>query len=142
MAAMPGLTTAQAAVNNQTGTTISNIVPAGGVISLGVVVEMFRSWGFPPTAISLEITLTGIWNSFMKLASSTAPFSSKPTTDAGWRNRYTSEVPRRALKLRTGAEALSRLVRPASAKGNFRSAVTRANRLRGARGAHRRGNVH
>ena len=67
MAAMPGLSTGQAAVNNQTGTTISNIVPAGGVIALGVVVEMFRSWGFSPTAIGLEITLTGIWNSFLKL---------------------------------------------------------------------------
>ena len=67
MAAMPGLSTGQAAVNNQTGTTISNIIPAGGVIALGVVVEMFRSWGFSATAISLEITLTGIWNSFLKL---------------------------------------------------------------------------
>ncbi|HEY1331043.1 MAG TPA: YbhN family protein [Actinomycetota bacterium] len=67
MAAMPGLSTAKAAVNNQTGTTISNIVPAGGVIALGVVVEMFRSWGFSPTAIGLEISLTGIWNSFLKL---------------------------------------------------------------------------
>lgn len=67
MAAMPGLTTAQAAVNNQTGTTISNIIPAGGVVALGVVVRMFRSWGFPASAISLEITTTGIWNSFMKL---------------------------------------------------------------------------
>jgi uncharacterized membrane protein YbhN (UPF0104 family) len=67
MAAMPGLTTGQAAVNNQTGTTISNIIPAGGVIALGVVVEMFRSWRFTATAISLEITLTGIWNSFLKL---------------------------------------------------------------------------
>jgi uncharacterized membrane protein YbhN (UPF0104 family) len=64
---MPGLSTAKAAVNNQTGTTISNIVPAGGVIALGVVVEMFRSWGFSPTAIGLEISLTGIWNSFLKL---------------------------------------------------------------------------
>ncbi len=67
MAAMPGLTIAQAAVNNQTGTTISNIIPAGGVIALGVVVEMFRSWGFSRSAIGLEITLTGIWNSFLKL---------------------------------------------------------------------------
>jgi uncharacterized membrane protein YbhN (UPF0104 family) len=67
MAAMPGLSTAKAAVNNQTGTTISNIVPAGGVIALGVVIEMFRSWGFSGTAIGLEISLTGIWNSFLKL---------------------------------------------------------------------------
>lgn len=67
MAAMPGLSTAKAAVNNQTGTTISNILPGGGLIALGVVIKMFRSWGFSPTAISLELSVTGIWNSFLKL---------------------------------------------------------------------------
>lgn len=67
MAAMPGLSTAQAAVNNQTGTTISNILPGGGIVALGVVMKMFRSWGFSPTAISLELSVTGIWNSFLKL---------------------------------------------------------------------------
>src|SRR6266571_8393503 len=36
MAAMPGLTLAQAAVNNQSSTTIANIVPGGGVIALGL----------------------------------------------------------------------------------------------------------
>jgi uncharacterized membrane protein YbhN (UPF0104 family) len=66
-AAMPGLTLGQAAVNNQTGTTISNIVPGGGVIAIGVVVEMFRSWGFSGSEIGLEISTTGIWNSFLKL---------------------------------------------------------------------------
>ncbi len=67
MAAMPGLTTAQAAVNNQTSTTIANILPGGGVIAIGVAVEMFHSWGFTASQISLLITLTGIWNSFLKL---------------------------------------------------------------------------
>jgi len=66
-AALPGLTLAQAAVNNQTGTTIANIVPGGGVVSLGVVIEMFRSWGFSRSDIGLEISTSGIWNSFMKL---------------------------------------------------------------------------
>jgi uncharacterized protein (TIRG00374 family) len=66
-AAMPGLTMLQAAVNNQTGTTISNLVPGGGVIALGLVVEMFRSWGFTGSQIALEISTTGIWNSFLKL---------------------------------------------------------------------------
>ena len=67
MAAMPGLTTAQAAVNNQTTTTISNIIPGGGAVAVGVAVAIFRSWGFSASAITLEITLTGIWNSFLKL---------------------------------------------------------------------------
>ena len=67
-AAMPGLTLWQAAVNNQTGTTIANVVPGGGFIAIGLVVEMFRSWGFTGSAIALELTTTGIWNSFVKLA--------------------------------------------------------------------------
>jgi uncharacterized membrane protein YbhN (UPF0104 family) len=67
VAAMPGLTTSQAAVNNQTSTTIANILPAGGAIAVGVAVAMFRSWGFTRSSITLEITLTGIWNSFLKL---------------------------------------------------------------------------
>jgi uncharacterized membrane protein YbhN (UPF0104 family) len=67
MSAMPGLTTAKAAVNNQTTTSIANILPGGGAIAVGVAVAMFRSWGFTASAITLEITLTGIWNSFLKL---------------------------------------------------------------------------
>ncbi len=68
MAAMPGLTTAQAAVNNQTTTTISNIIPGGGAVAVGVAAAIFRSWGFSASEITLEITLTGIWNSFLKLS--------------------------------------------------------------------------
>jgi putative heme transporter len=67
-AAMPGLTLGQAAVNNQIGTTISNILPGGGVIAVGFVTEVFRSWGFTGSQIGLEISTTGIWNSFTKLA--------------------------------------------------------------------------
>jgi putative heme transporter len=67
MAAMPGLTWGQAAVNNQTTTTIANILPGGGAIAVGLAVAIFRSWGFSASAITLEITLTGIWNSFLKL---------------------------------------------------------------------------
>lgn len=66
-AALPGLTLGQAALTNQTGTTISNIIPGGGVVAVGVVVKMFRSWGFSRSAISLQISTSGIWNCFLKL---------------------------------------------------------------------------
>jgi uncharacterized membrane protein YbhN (UPF0104 family) len=66
-AAMPGLTIPQAAVNNQTTTTIANILPGGGAIAVGVAYAMFRSWGFSGPAIALLISTTGIWNSFLKL---------------------------------------------------------------------------
>jgi uncharacterized membrane protein YbhN (UPF0104 family) len=67
MAAMPGLTLAQSAVNNQSSTTIANILPGGGAIAVGVAVAMFRSWGFTASQITLLLSTTGIWNIFMKL---------------------------------------------------------------------------
>jgi len=68
MASMPGLTLAQAAVNNQTTSSIANTMPGGGVVAIGVGYRMFRSWGFSPAAIALSTILTGIWNAFLKLA--------------------------------------------------------------------------
>jgi uncharacterized membrane protein YbhN (UPF0104 family) len=68
VAAMPRLTLAQAAVNNQSSTTVANIMPGGGAIAVGVAVAMFRSWGFTGPEIGLLISTTGVWNSFMKLA--------------------------------------------------------------------------
>jgi uncharacterized membrane protein YbhN (UPF0104 family) len=66
-AAMPGLTFGQAAVNNQSSTTIANIIPGGGVVAFGVTYTMFHSWGFSGSQIALLISTTGIWNAFMKL---------------------------------------------------------------------------
>jgi uncharacterized protein (TIRG00374 family) len=66
-AAMPGLTFGQAAVNNQSSTTIANIIPGGGVVALGVTYTMFHSWGFTGSQIALLISTTGIWNTFLKL---------------------------------------------------------------------------
>src|SRR5438067_10134651 len=67
MSAMPGLTLGQAAVNNQSTTTISNILPGGGVIALGVTYGMFHSWGFTGSQIGLLISTTVIWNRLMRL---------------------------------------------------------------------------
>jgi putative heme transporter len=67
MSALPGLTLGQAAVNNQTTTTISNILPGGGVVALGVTYAQLHSWGFAGSQIALLISTTGIWNSFLKL---------------------------------------------------------------------------
>jgi putative heme transporter len=66
-AALPGLTLGQAAVNNQSSTTIANIMPGGGVVAVGLAYTMFRSWGFTGSEIALLISTTGIWNAFLKL---------------------------------------------------------------------------
>jgi uncharacterized protein (TIRG00374 family) len=66
-AALPGLGFWQAGVNNQSSTTIANIVPGGGVVAVGVAYAMFASWGFTGSQIALLMTTTGIWNAFLKL---------------------------------------------------------------------------
>ncbi len=65
--ALPGLGFWQSAVNNQSSTTIANIVPGGGVVAVGVAYAMFYSWGFTGSEIALLMTTTGIWNAFLKL---------------------------------------------------------------------------
>jgi uncharacterized membrane protein YbhN (UPF0104 family) len=67
VAAMPGLTLGQAAVNNQSSTTIANTVPFGGVVATGVSYTMYRSWGFTNASIGLSALITGVWNTFIKL---------------------------------------------------------------------------
>jgi len=67
MASLPGLRTPQAAVCNQTTTTVADTVPAGGYIALGLTYGIYRSWGFSNGAITLSILVTGVWNIFMKL---------------------------------------------------------------------------
>jgi uncharacterized membrane protein YbhN (UPF0104 family) len=66
-ASLPGLTIAQAAVNNQSSTTVANTVPGGGFIANGVTIGMYHSWGFTGGAIGLSMLITAIWNSFIKL---------------------------------------------------------------------------
>ena len=67
IAALPGLKVGQAAVANQACTTVANTLPGGGVIAVGASYAMFRSWGFPDSAIALAVLVTFVWNVFMKL---------------------------------------------------------------------------
>jgi uncharacterized membrane protein YbhN (UPF0104 family) len=66
VAALPGLTLGQAAVNNQASTAVANSLPGGGAVAVAVSYGMFRSWGFDDTAIGLYALVTGIWNNFAK----------------------------------------------------------------------------
>jgi uncharacterized membrane protein YbhN (UPF0104 family) len=67
VASMPGLTLAQAAVNNQSSTSIANTIPFGGFIANGVTYTMYRSWGFTNAQIGLTTIITAVWNTFVKL---------------------------------------------------------------------------
>lgn len=66
-AALPGLRFREAAVVNQASTAVSNTLPAGGAIGVGVTLSMLTSWGFRVPAIGLQAIVTGIWNNFVKL---------------------------------------------------------------------------
>lgn len=65
--AMPGLTLGQAAVSNQTSTTVANLVPGAGVVATGLMYGMFHSWGFTGSEVALLASTTGVWNTFLKL---------------------------------------------------------------------------
>lgn len=67
VASMPGLTMAQAAVNNQSTTSIANTLPGGGWIATALAYTMYRSWGFTNAEIGLSTVVTGVWNTFIKL---------------------------------------------------------------------------
>jgi len=67
MASMVGLGVFQAAVNNQTTTSVADTVPGGGYLAVGIGYTMYHSWGFSNSAIALSAAVTGIWNILMKL---------------------------------------------------------------------------
>ncbi len=66
-AALPGLRFREASVVNQASTAVSNTLPAGGAIGVGVTVSMMTSWGFRLPAIGLQTIVSGIWNNFVKM---------------------------------------------------------------------------
>lgn len=67
VAALPGMRLREAAVVNQASTAVSNTLPGGGAIGVGVTVAMLRSWGFRLVAITRSAIVTGVWNAFVKL---------------------------------------------------------------------------
>lgn len=67
VAALPGLRLREAAVVNQASTAVSNTMPGGGVIGVGVSIAMLTSWGFTIGSIGRSAVVTGIWNNFVKL---------------------------------------------------------------------------
>jgi len=65
--ATPGLSVPQAAVLTQSTTAVSNAVPAGGAVAVGLTYSMLGSWGFSGSRTTLMVVVTGIWNNFLKL---------------------------------------------------------------------------
>ena len=64
---LPGLTVREAAVSNFASTAISNTLPGGGALGVGVTVTIQRSFGHPAADVALGAIVSGIWNSFVRL---------------------------------------------------------------------------
>jgi uncharacterized membrane protein YbhN (UPF0104 family) len=56
-------------VMTQATTAVSNAVPAGGAVAVGLTYGILSSWGFSKSRTTLSVVITGIWNNFLKLGS-------------------------------------------------------------------------
>ena len=67
-AALPGLRHRQALALNLSGSAVSNLVPFGGALGIGLNYAMVRSWGHAPAAFAPFTALTTLCNILVKLA--------------------------------------------------------------------------
>ena len=65
--ATPGLTYPQSMVLTESTTAVSNALPAGGAIGVGLTYQILGSWGFSNSRATLAVLVSGIWNNFAKL---------------------------------------------------------------------------
>src|ERR1700709_1646038 len=67
-AAMPRLTHRRALALSLTGSAVSNLVPMGGALGIGLNYWMSRSWGFTKPAFTLYTFVTNLWDVMAKLS--------------------------------------------------------------------------
>lgn len=67
MSALPGLTLGRAFVVGQISTAVTNTLPAGSAVGVGITYSMFSSFGFESGSIAIAAVVTGLWNTFVKL---------------------------------------------------------------------------
>jgi putative heme transporter len=68
MTVTPGLSFGRAMVMTQATTAITNTVPAGSAIGIGMTYAMLHSWGFSRSRTTIAVLVSGVWNAFAKLA--------------------------------------------------------------------------
>jgi uncharacterized protein (TIRG00374 family) len=67
VAVTPGLSWPRAAIVAQSGTAVTNTIPGGSGIGVGLIYAMLDSWGFPRGRSTQAVLISGLWNSFIKL---------------------------------------------------------------------------
>ena len=65
-AALPNLQLRRAMATDWTTSAITNTVPAGSAMALGVTWSMYRSFGLATGPIARAIVVTGVWDTFVK----------------------------------------------------------------------------
>jgi len=68
MTVTPGLRFGRAMLMTQATTAITNTVPAGSAIGIGMTYAMLGSWGFSRSRTTIAVLVSGVWNAFAKLA--------------------------------------------------------------------------
>jgi uncharacterized protein (TIRG00374 family) len=67
MSVTPGLSFWRAMVMTQSTTAVTNTVPGGSAIGIGMTYAMLGSWGYSRSRTTVAVLVSGVWNSFAKL---------------------------------------------------------------------------
>jgi len=65
---MPGLSHLRALIVNVCGSSVSNLLPAGGALGMAATFTICRSWGFTRRAVSTSIIVSAVWNTLFRIA--------------------------------------------------------------------------
>lgn len=66
-AALPGLRFRHAVATDWATTTVTNLLPGGSALAIGLTWSMYRSFDAGSEAITRSIVVTGVWDTFVKL---------------------------------------------------------------------------
>lgn len=67
VAALPGLRLREAVAVDWTTTTVTNLVPGGSALAIGLTWSMYRSFRLTSSAIARSVVVTGVWDTLVKL---------------------------------------------------------------------------
>lgn len=67
LAALPGLRLGPAVAVDWVTSTVTNLVPGGSAIAIGLTWSMYRSLGLAGSAIARSVVVTGVWDALVKL---------------------------------------------------------------------------
>jgi putative heme transporter len=67
MTVTPGLSFWRAMTMTQATTAVTNTVPAGSAVGIGMTYGILGSWGYSRSRTTTAVFVSGVWNSFIKL---------------------------------------------------------------------------